>query len=350
MSLEKLLSGQIVYMEKQGYSMYTASFGAYNHKNHIQISHLRRAINPVQDMLALVELIWQIHKLKPTIVHTHTPKAGLLGMCAAWFCRVPVRMHTVAGLPLMEKKGLLYKLLVVMERFTYAFSSSIHPNSLGLLQYIRENISKSKKISIIGRGTSNGINLNIFNPNTTNIKAKQQLELEYQLKDKLVFIFIGRMVRDKGIVEAVNAFVKLNEDQKDTVLILVGPLEPELDPLPQSTITTINTHTAIHLVGFQSDVRPFIAVSDILVFPSYREGFPNVPLQCGAFKKALILSNINGCNEIIKHNQSGLLVEPKSESEVFDAMRFLADSAEKRSKFGDKVYTFIRENFKQEEV
>ena len=149
-------------MESKGMKMHTASYGAYSFKNHTELSHLRRAINPVQDVLALFQLIALIRRLKPEIVHTHTPKAGLLGMCAAWVCRVPVRMHTVAGLPLMEKEGMLKKLLIVMERVTYFFSNGAYPNSKGLLNYIHQNISQSTKIKIIGTGTSNGINLSIF--------------------------------------------------------------------------------------------------------------------------------------------------------------------------------------------
>lgn len=350
LSLEKLLSGQISYMEQKGFQMFTASFGEFNYKNHINISHLRRAINPIQDVLALVQLVKLIRRLKPHIVHTHTPKAGLLGMCAAWICRIPVRMHTVAGLPLMEKSGMLYKLLIAMERLTYFFSTRVHPNSKGLLDFIHQSISRNKKITIIGRGTSNGINLNHFNPTSVSEEEKLQLISQYNLKGKLVYLFIGRMVRDKGVVETVKAFVKLNKEHPKIALVLVGPFEPKLDPIPVDTLGLMESHPCIHTVGYQGDVRPYIAVSDILVFPSYREGFPNVPLQCGAFKKALILSDINGCNEIVEHEETGVLVQPKSEIELLDAMKLLAEDEKKRTVYGEKVFTFIQENFKQEEV
>ena len=350
LSLEKLLSGQIEYMEQKGCEMSTASFGEFNHKNHTNISHFRRAINPIQDLLALLQLIALIRKIKPHIVHTHTPKAGLLGMCAAWICGVEIRLHTVAGLPLMEKKGLLLKLLVLMERLTYWFSTSVYPNSAGLLEFIHKNISTDSKIKIIGRGTSNGINLDHFSPEQVSQHDQNTLVSNYNLKDKLVFLFVGRVVKDKGVEEAVNSFVLLNNTNPKTALLLVGPFEPELDPIPNEILEEIESHPCIHAVGYQEDVRPYIAVSDILVFPSYREGFPNVPMQCGAFKKALILSDINGCNEIVEHEVTGVLVQPKSESELLAAMKLLAEDEKIRAVYGEKVFAFIQENFKQEEV
>jgi glycosyltransferase involved in cell wall biosynthesis len=115
-------------------------------------------------------------------------------------------------------------------------------------------------------------------------------------------------------------------------------------------LDAIQNHSAIISVGYQQDVRPFIAVSDVLVFPSYREGFPNVPMQCGAFKKALILSNINGCDEIVEDQITGLLVQPKSEEELYEAMAFLLSQPEKRLEFGEAVYKHIKASFDQNEV
>jgi len=337
-------------MEQKGYDMSTASFGELNYKNHTNISHLRRQINPIQDVLALLQLLALIIRLKPQIVHTHTPKAGLLGMCAAWVCQVPLRMHTVAGLPLMEKKGFLFKLLVAMEQLTYFFSTSVHPNSKGLLDFIHKSISKNSKITIIGKGTSNGINLNHFNPTSVSEEEKLQCVSRYNLKGKFVYLFVGRMVRDKGVVETVNAFVKINKGKPETALVLVGPFEPELDPIPSDILKEIDSHACIHAVGYQEDVRPYITVSDILVFPSYREGFPNVPLQCGAFKKALILSDINGCDEIVQNNETGILVQPKDADALYLAMEKLAMDEGIRAEYGSAAYEFIQENFQQEEV
>ena len=338
------------YMEKQGMEMHTASFGAYDFKNHTELTHLRRAINPVQDVLGLFQLIALIIRLKPDIVHTHTPKAGLLGMCAAWICRVPVRMHTVAGLPLMGKRGMLKKLLIVMERITYFFSIGVYPNSKGLLTFIRQNISQSDKIKIIGKGTSNGISLSVFNPVQVSEENIVALKKKCDISSELVYLFIGRMVKDKGIVELIRSFKKLYLENSKVKLVLVGPLEQDLDPLPNDILKAIDDHEAILSLRYQQDVRKYIAMSDVLVFPSYREGFPNVPMQCGAFKKALILSDINGCDEIVAHEKNGLLVKAKDSDGLYDAMRFMLENPDERIRFGNEAYKHIKHSFDQKEV
>jgi len=166
----------------------------------------------------------------------------------------------------------------------------------------------------------------------------------------LVFIFIGRMVKDKGIVELVEAFTELNSETESIKLLLVGPYEPNLDPLPDSIVNTIETHKDIHHFGYQQDVRPYISASDVLVFPSYREGFPNVPMQCAAFSKALILSDINGCNEIVTDEETGLLVPVKDANAVYLAMKRLMQDKNLRISFGEKALNHIKDNFAQEEV
>lgn len=350
LSLKKLLTGQLDYVSQFGYTVQTASLGGYNYANHHEISKLRRAISPLNDLIALFQLITVIIKVRPQIVHTHTPKAGLLGMMAAWFCRVPVRMHTVAGLPLMEKKGTFKLLLIWMERLTYFFATGVYPNSRGLETYIHQNISRSEKINVLGKGTSNGINLEEFNRDVLSEPTKNKIVSSFSLENKLVFLFIGRLVRDKGIIELVNAFTQLQQKTTNVKLLLVGPQEPEIDPLPKETLELLQKNSNIIETGYQEDVRPYIAVSDILVFPSYREGFPNVPLQCAAFRKAMILSDINGCNEIVEHKKSGLLVPPKDIDALYHAMVELAQDDNKRKEYGEVVYRHIKENFEQNTV
>ncbi|MEJ7677600.1 MAG: glycosyltransferase [Segetibacter sp.] len=157
---------------------------------------------------------------------------------------------------------------------------------------------------------------------TENISAKAT-EIKNQLtisSDQFVFIFIGRIVQDKGIAELVKAFVQLESKHNNICLLLVGPFEPELDPLPEETIQSIETNPNIVHAGFQSDVRPYLALSDALVFPSYREGFPNVPMQAGCFNLPSIVTDINGCNEIIEHNRNGLIIPPKNAEALKEAM------------------------------
>ena len=161
---------------------------------------------------------------------------------------------------------------------------------------------------------------------------------------------MGRLVKDKGINEVVSAFLKISAEVPEDQLWLVGQEEPDLDPLAQETSIVMKTNPAVKCWGFQHDVRPFFAASSVLVFPSYREGFPNVPMQAGAMEKPMILSNINGCNEIVEHGVSGILVQPKSIEELYDAMRFLRRDANTRNSLGQNSRKHIVQNYSQQTI
>ena len=328
LSLEKLLENQLRFM-KDYYNVTAVSadkerllrFGkdqgvATYHVN------LTRKITPIQDLKALIKLYKFLRKEKPFIVHTHTPKAGLIGMLAAYFAKVPNRLHTVAGLPLMEATGLKRKVLNIVEKLTYACATKVYPNSYGLKQIILDNkFTKNRKLKVIANGSSNGIDTSYFNPKHFSLEENKNLKLQLNINDNdFVFIFVGRIVSDKGINELVTSFSKLVKENNNVKLLLVGPFEEELDPLKKETLTQIETNKNIIYVGFQNDVRPYFAISDVLVFPSYREGFPNVVMQAGAMGLPSIVSNINGCNEIIEHNVNGLIIAVKEIEAIYNAM------------------------------
>lgn len=285
---------------------------------------MSRKITPIKDIKSL----WSTYKLlkreKPQIVHTHTPKAGIVGMLAARMAGVPHRLHTVAGLPLMEATGLKRKVLDFVEKLTYASATKVYPNSKGLSDYIIEyKYTDIYKLKVIGNGSSNGIDTSFFSPQQ--VSEDQKTLLKEQLKIKytdFVFVFVGRLVGDKGINELIKAFSALNnqENQQRSKLLLVGSLEQELDPLYSDTLKEIENNPNIISVGFQKDVRPYFAISDALVFPSYREGFPNVVMQAGAMELPSIVSDINGCNEIIVENQNGVIVPVKDSERLTEEM------------------------------
>ena len=221
------------------------------------IVNMTRTITPIKDFFSLVRLVRILIKLKPSIVHTHTPKAGLIGMFSAWVTRVPIRLHTVAGLPLMEKQGPKRLLLEMVEKITYACASKIYPNSTSLKKFIlKSNFCSPYKLKVIGNGSSNGINTKYFNENNTILKEADKIKKEFNITaDNFVFIFIGRLVKDKGIEELVQAFSQLHKVFSQSRLLLVGSFEPELDPLSNNCLQVIlNSKTIIH-AGFQNDVR-----------------------------------------------------------------------------------------------
>jgi glycosyltransferase involved in cell wall biosynthesis len=275
---------------------------------------LTRKITLLQDLKCLITLIIFLRKERPDYVHSHTPKAGIIGMMAAFMARVPVRMHTVAGLPLMEALGFRKMLLVWVERLTCACSTHVYPNSHELKKYlIQNNFCPEKKLKVIGSGSSNGIDTSYFDPEKTSLHEKKNLRKSLGISPKnFVFSFIGRVVTDKGINELVQAFVNVVEKNKGATLLLVGPQEGDLNPLLSATLDLIKSRDDIIEVGYQADVRAFFAITDVFVFPSYREGFPNVVLQAGAMGIPCIVSNINGSNEIIRDGQNGFIVPVKN--------------------------------------
>ena len=305
-SLEKLLEGQLTFMQTYfeviAVSSQKEKLQEFGKKNNIQEYYvpLTRKITPLQDIISVWKLYRFLKKEKPQIVHTHTPKAGIVGMLAAYLAGVPNRLHTVAGLPLLEATGTKRKLLNWVEKFTYRFATKVYPNSKGLQEIILKNkFTKPDKLEIIAQGSSNGIDSSYFSP--TLFSKLQLLEKRKKLAippEDFVFIFVGRLVTDKGINELVEAFNSLHKTHKNTSLLLVGDFEEELDPLLPKTIKIIKKHPKIISTGWQDDVRIFYALSNALVFPSYREGFPNVVLQAGAMELPAIVTDINGCTVV----------------------------------------------------
>ena len=357
-SLEKLLSGQLQFMSSH-YDVIAVSsdkqkLEALGKSQNVAVFLLEmtRQITPLKDILAVVKLYFFLKKTKPFIVHTHTPKAGIVGMLAAKLAQVPIRLHTVAGLPLLETKGFKRKILNQIEKLTYHCATKVYPNSNGLLEIIQQNnFCKNDKLKVIANGSSNGIDTSYFNPDLISDKQKLALKNELTIQSTdFVFLFVGRLVKDKGINELIGAFEKLQIEIPTIKLLLVGDFEDDLDPLLPTTINSINTNSNIIPVGFQNDVRPYFAVSNCLVFPSYREGFPNVVLQAGAMKLPSIVSNINGCNEIIEDHRNGLIIPVKNESALFDAMKKMANETQLVSEMKNNSRQIIVSNYDQKLV
>lgn len=332
LSLQKLIAGQMKYMGKHGFEV-TMISSDFDGKAELETAeqatfipvNMTRAITPFADLKSLYQLIKVLRAIKPNIVHTHTPKAGLLGMMASWYVNVPIRLHTVAGLPLMESHGLKRKILDLVERLTYACATKVYPNSTELKQFIlKSKFTRAEKLKVIGVGSSNGIDTQAFKRTAELDAAGLKLLATHQLSEAdFTFIFIGRLVRDKGIEELVGAFAILAKTYPNLRLLLIGPQEPELDPLSLSCLEEIQTNPAIIAVGYQNDVRPYLTISKALVFPSYREGFPNVPMQAGCFDLPAIVTNINGCNEIIVDRENGLIIPVKEMEALRIAMECL---------------------------
>ena len=277
---------------------------------------MRRPIAPLRDIVSLWRLIRVFRRERPTMVHSITPKAGLLSMIAAWVCRVPVRLHTFTGLVFPTATGLKQRILMLTDRITCACATHIVPEGEGVkADLINYNITR-KPLQVLGYGNVRGIDLNHYRRSPEVMTAAQSISRS----DVFTFVFVGRVVRDKGINELVEAFVRLHQAEPATRLILVGWFEDNLDPVSGKTRLAIERCDAIEAVGSQSDVRPWLAAADALVFPSYREGFPNVVIEAGALDLPSIVTDINGSREIIVHGKNGVIVPPRNAQALLQAM------------------------------
>jgi glycosyltransferase involved in cell wall biosynthesis len=357
-SLEKLLEGQLAFMSKE-YEVVAVSSEIERLKNYGKNEGVRvfpldltRKITPFKDIKAVYKLYRFLKKEKPLIVHTHTPKAGIVGMMAAWLAKVPIRLHTVAGLPLMETVGMKRKILNIVEKMTYSFATRVYPNSKGLYEFIlSQKFTKHEKLLIIGKGSSNGIDTDYFDPSKYLKEQNEILKKNIGIpKDDFVFIFVGRLVSDKGINELIKAFTNISTKNKYLSLVLVGPFEEELDPLLPETLKLLNSHNKIFAVGLKNDVRAYMAMAHVLVFPSYREGFPNVVMQAGAMALPSIVSNINGCNEIVKNGINGIIIPAKNISELELSMQQMAENKNLYNELKSNSRKMIVERYQREEI
>lgn len=350
-SLDILLKGQLQFLNQQ-FNVIAIS-GDDAHLKNVQSREgvqtiaikIERQISPINDLVSLFKLYKTFKKEKPQIVHSITPKAGLLSMIAAYFAGVPIRMHTFTGLIFPSKTGFLKRILIILDKVLCFFATNIYPEGKGVKDALVTYKITNKPLHIIANGNINGIDLDYF-INANNANNQQQLKAKLNISEAdFVFIFVGRLVRDKGINELITVFEKLNNKFPKTKLLLVGPFEQENDPILPSTLQKLNNHKAIVSVGHQADVRPYFEIANVLVFPSYREGFPNVVMQAGAMNLPSIVTNINGCNEIIIQNKNGLIIEPKDETALFNAMQLLIQNKELTAQLKNNARNLINSRY-----
>ena len=359
MALRYLLPGQMHFMSNNGFDVLMISADGkelaeviYKEQCRHIVVPMTRKITPFTDLICLIRLIKIFKKEKPDIVHTHTPKAGLLGMLAAKLCGIKIRIHTVAGLPLMVEKGFRYQLLKFIEKLTYTAANHVWPNSNSLMGFIsKSKLCKTKKLKIIAKGSTNGVQVNRFSKE--NLDEKIINEIKGQINytaDKTYLLCIGRMVKDKGLVELVNVFKQLQKDNANLQLILVGEYENALDPLPVATLQEIENNTSILHINWSNQVEYFMHLANFFVFPSHREGFPNVLLQAGSIGLPVICSHITGNIDIITNNETGLIFESENEQQMFKLLQNALLHPQNMQTMAKKLQQHVRENYRQENI
>jgi glycosyltransferase involved in cell wall biosynthesis len=305
---------------------------------------MKRDISLLNDMLSLVKMIWVIVKIKPDIIHSYTPKAGLLTMLAGFICRVPVRLHTFTGLIFPTSTGIRKKILILIDRLICFCATDVIPEGTGVKRDLLKFGITKKTLDIIGCGNIAGVNTDFYDKDSV-INKGEHLALVNQLKlpdEAFVFCFVGRLTKDKGIIELLDAFKKM---PSNVYLLLVGELDKRA-PLSLAAINFIEQASNIHYLGYQKDIRPALTIAKVLLLPSYREGFPNVPLQAGSMKLPSIVSDINGCNEIIIPNINGWLVPAKDSQALASAMQDSINFNE-LERLGENARELVKTNFEQ---
>lgn len=307
---------------------------------------MERRISLLKDLVSLCRLIKVIRREKPWMVHTVTPKAGLLGMMAAWVCGVPVRVHTFTGLVFPTACGLKRKILMATDRLTCACATSINPEGKGVMNDLKRFGITRRDMKIVGNGNINGIDLEFFcrTPEVMEVAAKWRKEGSF------TFCFVGRIVGDKGMNELAEAFGKLIAEYPACRLLLVGAFEEKLDPVSPKVKAFFENCRQVEFVGWQDDIRPFLAASDVFVFPSYREGFPNVVIQAAAMGVPSIVTDINGCNEIICDGVNGVIVPSHDADRLYEAMKRMREDGEAWANMSRKARASVAERYERKYV
>jgi glycosyltransferase involved in cell wall biosynthesis len=340
-SLHQLVKPQLDYLQND-FEMITAS-GPFDQENindyekweykHYDIP-LTRKMTPLKDLKAIIQLQRIIKREKVDIVHTLTPKAGFIGMLAAFLAGTKIRLHTVTGLKFSGTGGMQKKLLIAFEKLTYKLAHQVMPNSQGVYNYIIENkLCKPGKLKMLANGATIGIDLNKYSRTPEIEHAAEKIkEASHISNEDFICCFIGRITKQKGIEELITAFQQIFPVHKNVKLILLGRYEQHLDPIDEKFVTEIKSNPRIIHFGFQTDIRPHLALSHLFVFPSYREGLPNVVLQAGSFDLPCVVTDIPGSNEIIKDEYNGLIVPAKDADSLAKAVFRLIEDEKLRKK------------------
>ena len=306
---------------------------------------MERHISVFKDLKSLLSLVKVFREERPDMVHSMTPKAGLLCMMAAWMTRVPVRVHTFTGLVFPTATGLTKRILMFTDRITCACATHLIPEGEGVKNDLITNKITRKPLKVLGFGNVRGIDMGYYS------KRPEVEDKAAILRDPscITFLYVGRIVRDKGINELVAAFRRLSIDYPQVRLYLVGGFEDTLDPVYDTTKDAIYSDGRIQYVGMQtgSDLLAYYSASDCFVFPSYREGFPNTVLEAGAMGLPCIVTDINGSREIIKDGFNGLIVPSHDADALYEAMKWMLDNPEKRKSMASVSREHIAAHFEQ---
>lgn len=300
---------------------------------------MEREIKILSDIFSLFKLIFLFFKENPKIIHSNTPKSSLLSMFAGWLLRVDLRVYTIGGLRFEGVVGTKRKLLIFIEKITCFFSTHVLCESIGVKNKIEQVGINGEKIFLLSPGNLNGVDTNYFNPNLyDNIKIRQKFNIP---EKEFVFLFVGRIVKDKGVFELLDAFKGLCKVNSNVSLFIVGPNDENGIDFEIFQNLCSNSNKVFYF-DFMKDIREFLVLCNCLVLPSYREGFPNVVLEAGSMGKPVIMTNINGHHEYL-NGTNGILTKIADSSDLLNKMNLIINNNININP--QKIRQFVIENF-----
>jgi glycosyltransferase involved in cell wall biosynthesis len=353
------LTGQVGYMKARGFEVRAVSspgkeLAEFAAREGVRADPvpMSRAISPFDDLVALHRLVAKLREWRPHVVHSHTPKGGLLGMIGAWLARVPVRVYHIRGLPFVTASGARRSLL----RWTEKVSCRLAHRVLCVSHSVRdaavtEGLCPAQKVIVLAGGSGNGIDAEgRFNPQRVEPGTRETVRATYGIPpDAQVIGFVGRLVRDKGIVELADAWRLLREAFPNLRLLLVGPVELR-DPVPPEVIQSLRSDPRVHLTGENWDTPPLYAAMDVVVLPSHREGFPNVPLEAAAMGLPVVTTTVPGCTDAVRHGVTGMIVPAGDDGSLAAALRLYLRDPDLRRRHGVAGRGRVLAEFRQEVI
>jgi len=302
---------------------------------------MERGIAPLADLVSLFRLGRLLGRLRPDVTEFSTPKAGLLGSVAAWLRGVPVRVYMLRGLKFETSTGIKRRILLAMERLAAACAHVVLCNSESLrTEALAAGVAPESKLVLLGGGSSNGVDVERFAPGTSDVRARMGIA-----RGAPVVGFVGRLTRDKGLPELIEAFDAILAAEPTSRLLLVGWFDASEDALGADERARIESHPRIHLTGLVEDTAPYYRAMDVMVLPTWREGFPNVVLEAGATGIPVVTTLSTGSRDAVVPEVTGLLIPPGYPEAIAEAVLKLLRDPGRRRRMGRAARAWVTEHY-----
>lgn len=315
------------YLEEKGLEICitTTPDDHFNEVNNFKVSSviplsISREIHLFQDIQSIFSLYFLLYKEKPDILHSNTPKASIIAALAGFLARVPVRVHTFTGQRWITLTGPKRKLLILIDRLVLFLNTKCLADSPSQASFLNETFKPKAPVKCLGKGSFGGVDLDLYD-----LKKKEQWRAEVRKslglnEHDFVFLFLGRVCKDKGIEDLLDAFKLISKKESRAKLVICGPYEDGSNKISNDKEELMNTLPGVTVCGYTNEAHKYYASAEVLVLPSHREGFGSVVLEAGALEVPTIGSDIYGVRDAILDNKTGLLFKKESASDLYDKM------------------------------